>query len=79
MSSVGIIAIRLILLDRFNFVPASDLLLIYPVMLSLLVRDHFSLLKPQRNLFLRALDGVRAVANIPANILFNALATPRRT
>ena len=47
----------------------DPLLLVDPVMLSLLVFEDLSLLEPQRNLFLRALDGIRAVADVAADIL----------
>ena len=47
----------------------APLLLIDPVMLGLLVFNDLSLLEPQSNLFLGALDGVGAVADITADIL----------
>ena len=54
------------------------LLLIDPVMLSLLVFKNLSLLEPQSNLFLRALDSIGAVADIAADILRKQLAALRQ-
>lgn len=45
-------------------------LLVDPVELSLLVRKHLAFAEPQRNLFFRALDGIRAVADVSSNILY---------
>lgn len=45
------------------------LFLVDPVVLSQLVLKHFVLVEPQSNLFLRALDGVGAMADVAANIL----------
>ncbi len=47
----------------------SSSLLIDPVVLSTLPRHEVALLEPQRNLLLRALNAVGAVADVAANIL----------
>ena len=47
-------------------------LLVDPVELGVLVIDDFTLTKPQSDLVLRGLDAVRSVADIAANVLFDA-------